>query len=260
MKEISEILKRIKSKDSVITENFDIFELKLRSYLNEIKAMYPIGETEVVSSSPSLIISDLNARKLWEQSFGKHTHGVSYAQFLEMLQSANLIPSGNKRFLLFLEYFVNFPSDDYVTTYQWDSLIRLFGPFPTFSLTFSEIIAGRGFLGLVNRIKAYEILTMVHQPNCLLIRLSRTEPEFLAFSYKNADGQILHQINKDRKTGLPIPISKFIKSKFSGFTLVNKSVDVEQILGTMNEPKLSLFQYASAKSEYILSSSTEVVL
>lgn len=35
-------------------------------------------------------------------------------------------------------------------------------------------------------------------PSCLLlIRFSRTEPEFLAFSYKDERGQIRHSLNKE---------------------------------------------------------------
>ena len=252
MTEILEILKQIQERHSTITENFDIFELKLRSHLDELTSMFPNGNSRFIVH-PSELISDVDAKKLWDAHFGTDTFLVTFSQFLEMLQLANVYSPNNRRFRLFLEYFVNFPCDDYVSTYKWDSLIRLFGPFRSFSLNFSDIVTRRGFLGLVNRIKAYEILSVVRQPKCLLIRLSRTEPQYLAFSYRDADGNIAHQVNKDRKTRLPIPVSKFIQTKFPGYTLINMSVDIEQILGK-NE-NLSLSQYASTNSEYILSCS-----
>jgi len=248
MDEVHDILKKIQHQESSITENFDIFELKLRSHLDELKAMFPIGAIV----SPVSIISDAKARKLWEDNFGSE-HMVSFTKFLDMLSIAKIYNKNDKRFLLFLRYFVNFPNDDNVTTYKWDLLIRLFGPFDSFLATFSLVVARRGFLGLINRIKAYEILTLEHQPRSVLIRLSRTEPQFLAFSYRNKDGQINHQINKDRVTGLPIPVSQFLQTKFPGYALVKKSVDVEMILGKdgSNGLSLSLSQYASTQSEYI---------
>jgi hypothetical protein len=252
MTEIWEILKQIQDRHSTITENFDIFELKLRSHLDELTSMFPNGNSRFIVY-PSEIISDSDAKSTWDFHFGTDVFLVSFHQFLEMLQNSNIFSPENRRFRLFLEYFVNFPCDDYVSTYKWDSLVRLFGPFRSFSTNFSDIVTRRGFLGLVNRIKAYEILSLVREPKCLLIRLSRTEPQYLAFSYKDADGNIAHQVNKDRKTRLPIPVSKFIKTKFPGYTLINMSVDIEQILG--KSEYLSLSQYASAQSEYILSCS-----
>jgi hypothetical protein len=43
-------------------------------------------------------------------------------------------------------------------------------------------VLGRGFLGLINRIKAREILTLEPGKNVLLLRFSRTAPDFLAVS------------------------------------------------------------------------------
>jgi hypothetical protein len=253
MNEVHDVLKKILSQSSTMTENFDIFELKLRSHLEELKSMFPVGGSPVVES-PSLLIADLDARKTWERSFGPNTHIVSFSSFVFMLQQEGILSSlsdhDRERFILFLRYFVNFPSDDAVTTFKWAQLIRLFGPYDSFAKTFGEVVARRGFLGLINRIKAYEILTMIHQPRSLLIRMSRTEPQFLAFSYKNSSGQIGHQINKDKKTGLPIPVAKFIRTKFSGYTLVNKTVDIDLILG--KDPNGSLCEYACTPTGYIL--------
>jgi hypothetical protein len=50
------------------------------------------------------------------------------------------------------------------------------------------------------------------------MRFSRTEPEFLAFSYKNSRGQIGHQINRDDQGDI-IPIETFIAKRFPGYAL-----------------------------------------
>ena len=258
MDEVYLMLQRIKNRTSSMTANFDIFELKLRGHLDELKSMFPIGDSSVVYN-PSFVIADEGARCAWLRHFGPNVYMVPFEKFLSMLEAEGIVASNaspaRERFVLFLRYFVNFPSDDLVTAYKWSVLIRLFGPFECFSQTFSEVVARRGFLGLVNRIKAYEMLTMHPQPRSLLIRMSRTEPQFLAFSYKNSEGQIGHQINKDRETGLPIPVSQFIRKKFSHYTLINKTIDIEQILGSSKESGNSLSEYASAATGYILSGS-----
>jgi hypothetical protein len=50
----------------------------------------------------------------------------------------------------------------------------------------------------LGRAQAQEILLLDSCPSSLLlIRFSRTEPEFLAFSYKDERGQIRHSLNKE---------------------------------------------------------------
>jgi len=62
---------------------------------------------------------------------------------------------------------------------RWDLLVTLFGPFEKFFKIFKEYVLGRGFLGLVNRIAAEEILAAY--PDRVLIRFSRTAPYTLVF-------------------------------------------------------------------------------
>jgi len=80
---------------------------------------------------------------------------------------------------------------------------------------------------------------------CLLIRFSRTEPEFLAFSFKDVEkGIISHHLNKDSNNQL-IPVEQFLKTTFKGISLVNQQINLEAILG---RPTIN---YAEASSGYI---------
>jgi hypothetical protein len=69
-----------------------------------------------------------------------------------------------------------------------------------------SIVLGRGFLGLINRIKAREVLTLDSSKCILLLRFSRTAPEYLAISFKDESGNIGHRINN---TGMPIRVRFF---------------------------------------------------
>jgi len=80
---------------------------------------------------------------------------------------------------------------------------------------------------------------------CVLIRFSRTEPEFLAFSFKDSDkGVIYHQLNKNSQNQI-IPVEQFLQTNFKGFTLVNQKINVDAILG---RPTVN---YAETLSGYI---------
>jgi len=86
---------------------------------------------------------------------------------------------------------------------------------------------------------------MQYERKCVLIRFSRTEPEFLAFSYKDADkGVINHQLNKNSQNEL-IPVEKFLKTHFKGFTLVNQQINLDSILDR------TTISYAETMSGYL---------
>jgi hypothetical protein len=61
-----------------------------------------------------------------------------------------------------------------VTVYKWHILTRLFGPWDSFFDNIKLYVMGQGFLGLINRIRAEELLR--DAPDQLLIRFSRTIP------------------------------------------------------------------------------------
>jgi len=66
---------------------------------------------------------------------------------------------------------------------------------------------GTGFLGLINRITAQELLK---KPGDLLIRFSRTCPNALAFSF-NYNGEMRHHINTAQGEENCIPIGKYLE-------------------------------------------------
>ena len=248
MVDVLKMLRRIERMESTITDNFDIFELKLRGYLEEMKAVFPL---EGAPPPPLSLIADTSSRYVWAKCFGKNTAFVTLERFLAMLETEGIFERGSELFshaILYLRYFVSFPSGDLISTFKWNQLTRLFGPFDNFATNFQRTVTGKGFLGLINRIQAYEILTMTYRPCSLLIRASRTEPQFLAFSYKDKDGKIAHRLNKDRH-GQLVPVEEFIRSKFPGYELVDKRLDLEKILGSENFPD-PLSHYASEIGGY----------
>jgi len=245
--ETHEMLCKVHAGQFAITANFDIFELTLRRYLQQLQWMFPRSGC----SSPVSRLADPKARKAWESSFGTACY-VSFNEFVRMIQEQVCATyASNEKFLQFLQYFINFPSDDIITVYKWNQLICLFGPFDDFGPNFYRVALGRGFLGLINRVQAQEILSMEFGDRCLLVRFSRTQPEFLAFSYKDttsSSGPVVgHKINKD-SSGQPIPIDHFLRTNFTGYKLVSSRVNLSAILNSENS---SLSQYAQHTHGYI---------
>jgi hypothetical protein len=60
-------------------------------------------------------------------------------------------------------------------------LTRLFGPYHEFIENFSNYVLGSGFLGLINRHHAEEILE--NHPEAVLMRFSRTYPTCLVLPH-----------------------------------------------------------------------------
>jgi hypothetical protein len=248
MKEVLKMLDGIKMVDVAITSNFDIFELKLLGYLDELNGLFPL---EGPTPSPLDVISDPLLRDIWKSYFGE-VHFINFEKFLYMLDSEGIVPRESESYetiVKYLRYFLNFPSDDVITTFKFNHFSRLFGP-DNFSDNFQRIVSTRGFLGLINRIQAYEILKERY-PYSLLIRVSRTEPLFFAFSYKNKDGKLYHRINKS-SNGNMIPVDEFINSKFAGYLLVNEQMDLDRVLAVEEHESsdCTLSKYAIATGGY----------
>lgn len=262
--EIYNILLAIEKCEMYFTENFDIFEMKMRGYYQEINTFFPLEFQSDSLPLASSIIEDERARELWIKHFGENCYMTTFGEFLKMISEEQICKielenSSNEeedqclRFKLFLKYFLNFPSDDMVTPFKWNQLIRLFGPFDGFCENFLSNVTSRGFLGLINRIKAYEILSSLNSKRKLIVRLSRTEPQYLAFSYCNSNGHIGHLINKD-SNGNIIKFDDFKKSKFPNYTVVDMTINVKKILDYHNLEN-SLTEYASRDySDYLTSS------
>lgn len=242
MEDVLVTLKRIEKRESVITDNFDIFELKLRSHWEEMASLFPPGDLAI--SSPWSIITDEKARDIWIKLFGDKY----YITFDQLIQTVNteLVEDGDEelteRMVKCLRYLVNFPADDMITTYKFDQLVCLFG-FHDFRKNFQNLTEKTGFCGLINRIQAFEILTVTFEPY-LLFRMSRTEPRFFAFSYRTSNGQIAHRLNKDKR-GNPIQVDAFIRDKFPRHKIVNKRLDLDRIFDETSSAT-PLSDYASS--------------
>ena len=242
MNDVLEVMGKIERSESPITENFDIFELKLRGYLEEIRSFFPLHTDSCHSNSllcpsiisPSSVISNEEAKAAWLRSFG-NVYYVNFDQFVKMIECEVAGPETkfSDSMKLHLRYLVNFPMDDVITAFKFNQLICLFGS-NDFMQNFQQITETTGFCGLINRIQACEILNESPHPRPILIRLSRTEPQFLAFSYKNATGKICHSINRD-KNGRPIKVDEFIRSRFTGCQFVDKQLDIQKIFNGYSE-------------------------
>jgi hypothetical protein len=140
LEETCDMVTRIQQSRLALTDNFDIFELTLRRYHGQMEKMFPISAQETPDAYVS-IITDAEARRLWIRHLGK-TPFCSFDRFAEMMKSAfpELFSSSDR--LVMLEYFVNYPQDDTVTTYKWSILVRLFGPFGSFARVFKKVALG----------------------------------------------------------------------------------------------------------------------
>lgn len=249
LNDLKGMLRQIRKYETPLTENFDIFELKLRGALEEIRTLFPKNKK---IPKPYEVIDEIAARKHWVDGLGENTYFVGFQQLLTMLESMKLFKpnvSGYSETVSLLQYFVGYPADELITTYKWNQLIHLFGSSCMLYDNICKFACGAGFLGLINRIQAFEILSKTISTRIFLIRNSRTEPQFLAFSYKNSKGIIRHQVNKDSVTGRPIPVSEFVAKKFPSYTLVPRKVDLEKILMTSNMPE-PLTEYAKRGCGY----------
>jgi len=245
VEEILAIINKINLKEAYITDSFEIFELTLRRTLEQFKKMFPLGKP---APEPSSIIEDAKAKAVWELYAGKDKYFIPFSQFEQSIIAKEFGDNHDEKFHQYLKFFINFPADDIVTTYKWNLLIRLFGPYDKFVDTFSRIALGRGFLGLINRIKANEILTMYgSNEDTFLIRFSRTEPEFLAFSFRHVN-TIQHHINCDKNKNI-IPVDVFIKEVFPNYKTVQHRLDIKTIVGGKGANQtLTLGDYSQVSS------------
>jgi len=245
------VLEQVISGQIYMNENFDIIELSLRRYYSDFMLMFsPLGEANQAYSRPSLIITDDKARKVWEKNVGKHVYFCSFKAFYkEVLRKETNLE--DKEFKRYMKYFLNFPKDDTVSVTKWNTLTRLFGPYRNFYRTLHRYVMGTGFLGLINRIRAEEILK--DYPDHVLIRFSRTAPLLLAFS-ENKDGAITHSTNgaNARKLlGLPetkenVPIDLYLQKVFPRSSLVPMKVN-----GRLVAKKDNYRDYVSRPAGYI---------
>ncbi|ELR18541.1 Fbox domain containing protein [Acanthamoeba castellanii str. Neff] len=203
LREIAEVKK-------TMNENFDIFELTLRRYHFQFVEMFPLATDTKKKREPiSLIIEDPTARALWDQHVGK---AVYLCDFEEFFQNVVLKAYGSTDHLeemrYCMAYFLNFPRDNTVTVYKWHILTRLFGPWDSFFDNIKLYVMGQGFLGLINRIRAEELLRAA--PDQLLIRFSRTIPWALSLTEPMREQKAFSYRTKGSSSSTNEAIGKFL--------------------------------------------------
>jgi len=255
--ETSDMLESLESGRFKITVNFDIFELSLRRYYEELKSMLPLSKsndrgsssyTEVsVEDSRLSVLQDSESRDLWAQKIGPKCY-CHFDDFYEKLLSQigtfkDVRDKG--RFREHMKHYLNFPRDNLLTTYRFHVLVSLFGPLTAVALNFETYVLCQGFLGLINMIKAEEILRQEKpKVDTVLIRFSRQRPTYLAFtSFSVKTRTIEHRRNSD-KAGHPIPIATFLKEQYPGYQLIGMGVD------DMATKADSTFVYATEDNPY----------
>jgi len=205
LEETLEILILVEGGKFMVNENFDVFELGLRRYYQNISFLQKIK----VANRSSDLISDVEGRQMWRKHFGENTVFVSWKLFKMTIYSNR--PKNLRRAVKFL---INFPADNLITIYKFDLLCRHFGPYPQLDRNINLYALGPGFAGLINRIHAKQLLYDHWKKNrgkgYYLIRLSRTEPEYIVFSVISREGVCSHTLNKN------MTIREKILRSFSG--------------------------------------------
>jgi len=233
--ETSQILVQVRKGTIKLNQNFDIIELSLRRYYAHFVLMFsPTGEASSLFQYPSEMIQDPRARAIWDKYVGREKYFVDFDHFYEEVLMKEMDGKADKNFRYNMQFFLNFPKDDTVTVSKWNLLTRLFGPYENFYQNFKTYVLGQGFLGLINRIRAEEILK--DYPYHVLIRFSRTAPLVLAFSVSRGN-VIQHYTNAPSQRsalGLEesaenIPIATFLKEQFPDARLVPMKVDGKAI-------------------------------
>ncbi|KAL6074093.1 Villin headpiece domain containing protein [Balamuthia mandrillaris] len=268
LQETSVTLSKILEGKFSVNENFDIFELILRRYYEQLRAMFPpfsrrSPPKSVKPAIPSKLITDTRARLVWDSRIGRDKYHVDFETFYTDV-ICEVFPSitANHECHHYFSYFLNFPPDNMVTTYKWEVLTRLFGPFNEFVNNFQKYVLEKGFLGLVDRIGAEEQLK--DHPDCVLLRFSRTYPTCLAFSFTTKDGKFDHYTNnpvwndhppfKDKRSPEQakdnIPIGEFLQKLFfaKGYKLLPKRVDGKSVA-----EQRTMSAYASYPNPYLCS-------
>jgi hypothetical protein len=255
LKDLLEILILIETDNSLFTSNFDIFEFKLRESLNEIETLFQLNEEQHCNKndsllefiSPVVVIKNNKLKEYWIINFGFDKYTITFKNFIKMLENCffkeKQIP---KDTILQLKYLTNFPENAEISTFKVNQIVQIFGEEQDLVKNL-KYIESKGFLGLINRIQSFEFLIENHVPNnTLLIRFSRTFPNFFAITYKNKDGKIKNMLNKNKLTGEIIPIKEFINTNFNLYELINLKVDYKEIFSKNN-----LNEYALNSSGYI---------
>lgn len=226
-----------------ITVNFDIFDLTLRKYFNELMNMIPVDipsddSFECIAVPKPLTAPESSEDRIhmvlgenasfWISVLGNNTV-VPYDIFVNnLLPRIDPLFRENKKALMYMNHLFNFPRDNFFSVYRFKVVVSLFGPLPQVYENFCEYTLAPGFIGCINSIKSEELLTeLIPQlrRSTVLIRFSRKRPEVLAFTSINVrTGEIEHRRNVNKR-GEPIPIAKYLEMAFPRYELIRMGID-----------------------------------
>ena len=218
--------------------SFDIVEMSVRRLVHELEAMVPLAEDydrrgvarPYATPDPRVadVIRDPDARMAWETGLGAARCYADLRTFLRRVLFRDF-PCAHScpRFQRFVAYHLNTPVSDVVTVYRFHTLVSEFGPYTRFAENFDRYALRPGFVGLMNMVRAEEVLVQhyketppAHRRNTVLIRYSRSKPGVLAFSALDvARRRISHRRNL-HKDGTPIPIGIFVEQHYAGYDLL----------------------------------------
>ena len=225
-------------KGCISAGSFDIVEMSVRRLVHELEAMVPLAEAydrrgvrhPDTTPDPRVrdVIRDPDARTAWELGVGATRCYVDLRTFMHRVLFRDFpCARANPRFQRFVAYHLNTPVSDVVTVYRFRTLVSEFGPYPRFAENFDRYALRPGFVGLMNLVRAEEVLAQHYREtprsrrrNTVLIRYSRSKPDVLAFSALDvAQRRISHRRNI-HKDGTPIPISIFVEQYYAGYDLL----------------------------------------
>mmetsp|Transcript_29654 Transcript_29654/g.33047 ORF Transcript_29654/g.33047 Transcript_29654/m.33047 type:complete len:522 (+) Transcript_29654:269-1834(+) len=194
-------LEQIARDEMDISPNFDIYELTLRRYYDQLKRMF-IEADDHTLHEPSTLIADEQARLLWTELFGQGRYFVKFDQFcsqvIQPLVSSHSreIDASYEDLIASLKFFVNFPRDDLVTPYKFHLLCCHWGPYSKIACNLEKYALCNGFVGLVNAIHSKHILSEISTQNngktYVLMRFSRLHPDKLTISYMSPNREVRH--------------------------------------------------------------------
>lgn len=229
--DVNRMLNDLNSGTFQITVNFDIFDIALRKYYEELSVIVPFVLPSIISSTETveLILGNVTSMS---NCWNRHFNGkliVPFDAFIEKIIT-ELSPedANNKRCIQYLSHLFNFPRDNVFSVYRFRLFVALFGPLESAVVNFKNFTLSHGFLGAINMIKAEEILMQLLpqlRRSTVLMRFSRRQPEFIAFtSIDVRTGKVEHRRNINME-GKAVPIAQYLARAFPGYDLIHMGID-----------------------------------
>lgn len=274
------MLTHLETRQMKMTVNFDIFELILRRYYEEIKVMLPLqhptapsrtldplaivftpmdvcekpvvldelSKCEQEVDDPRLaVITNPEDLAFWKQHVGNTCH-CSFNHFCQVINCNFETP---RHFQNYFSYLFNFTDDNLMTTYRYQSFVNMFGPIRFALINFKTYVMGNGFVGLVNMLKSEEIIHELRpKVDTVLIRFSRQQSLLLAFTSYNCQTCTIEHRRNVTSDGKVIPIATFLKEQYPGYLMAN--IRISDVATKMN----STFNYARENDPHLIGGDT----